>query len=51
MRTLIITLALLATQAHAALRPGSGGSTMPTNPTPGPDAPPTSWQPPFTLLR
>lgn len=36
MHRLILTLALLAGSAHAALRPGSGGSTMPTptNPTP-----------------
>ena len=41
MRPLILTLALLAGSAHAALRNGSGGGTMPmptapppTNPTP-----------------
>lgn len=33
-RTLILTLALLAGSAHAALRPGGTGPTMPTNPTP-----------------
>lgn len=38
MRPLILTLALLAGTAHAALRPGtSTGPTMPTNPT----SPPT----------
>lgn len=42
-RALILTLALLTTQAHAALRGGTG----PTNPTP--DVPPTSWQPPFSI--
>lgn len=34
-RTLILTLALLAGPAHAALRPPGGtGPTMPTNPVP-----------------
>lgn len=48
MTRLILTLALLAGPAHAALRPGTGQSTpRPTNPTP--DVPPTSWQPPFTI--
>lgn len=43
MRPLILTLALLSVQAHAALRPGNGGGTtpmptvpQPTNPTPPP---------------
>lgn len=35
MRPLILTLALLAGSAHAALRPTGGtGPTMPTNPVP-----------------
>lgn len=43
-RTLILTLALLSVQAHAALRPGSGGGT-----TPPPTAPqPTNPTPPIT---
>lgn len=51
-RALILTLALLAGPAHAALRGGTGPTTpVPTNPTPPPDTPPVSWQPPFTLLR
>lgn len=51
-RPLILTLALLlTTQAHAALRPGTGPTTPPpTNPVPAPDVPPTSWQPPFGWL-
>lgn len=47
-RTIILTLALLAGSAHAALRPGGTGPTMPT---PTPDQPVTSWQPPFPLIR
>lgn len=44
--TRLILLALcLPMFAHAALRSGTG----PTNPTP--DVPPTSWQPPFSVLR
>lgn len=42
-RTLILTLALLAGPAHAALRPGTGTGTT------TPDVPPTSWQPPFSI--
>lgn len=44
---LILTLALLCTTSHAAVRGGTG----PTNPTPTPDQPVTSWQPPFILIR
>lgn len=44
-RTLILTLVLLSTQAHAALRGGTG----PTTPVPTPDQPVTSWQPPFSI--
>lgn len=47
MRAAILTLALLAGTAHAALRGGTG----PTMPTPTPDQPVTSWQPPFPVLR
>lgn len=51
MTRLILTLALLAGPAHAALRGnGTGQSTpRPTNPTPTPDQPVTSWQPPFSI--
>ena len=49
MRLRILILALLSVQAHAALRPGT--STGPTMPTPTPDQPVTSWQPPFPVLR
>lgn len=45
-RPLILSL-LLASNAHAALRGGTG----PTMPVPTPDAPVTSWQPPFLVLR
>ncbi len=38
-RTLILTLALLAGPAHAALRPGSGGGTTPMPTTPPPTNP------------
>ena len=50
MNHLILTLALLCTTSHAALR-GGGGPTMPTNPAPTPDQPVTSWQPPFPIIR
>jgi hypothetical protein len=43
MRPLILTLALLSVQAHAALRPGTGSGT-----TPKPTAPPTNPVPPPT---
>lgn len=50
MHPIILTLALLAGPAHAAVRPTGGtGPTMPTNPVPEP--PPTSWQPPLTIVR
>lgn len=40
MRTLILTLALLSVQAHAALRPGtSTGPTMPVSPPTGGGSP------------
>ena len=38
-RPLILTLALLSVQAHAALRPGSGGGTTPMPTTPPPTNP------------
>lgn len=47
MTRLIVAALLLTTQAHAALRPGTG----PTMPAPTPDTPVTSWQPPFLILR
>lgn len=39
MRPLILTLALLSVQAHAALRNGPGGGTMPMPTTPQPTNP------------
>lgn len=39
MTRLILTLALLSVQAHAALRPGSGGGTTPRPTTPQPTNP------------
>lgn len=52
MRALILIALCMPLITQAALRSSSGGGTTPTptNPTPVPDSPPTSWQPPFTLL-